>query len=421
MANLLSIYWRDPKEDKLEWCLASEAGLLSSGTDSIQTLAREQAQHANEQIELWVSGEDVLYFSVEAPTRRKSLLKSAALYLAEEYLAQDIEQMHMAIGECSEDGLLEVCVMDRECFASMIQRLSEHGLAPDRALPDYLGLAVAPNEATLVLDPVANRGMLRNGNLFASQFTGLSGSPDWLTMALGAHDMSKLDRPTLHLIGDATTEQLQSMQQQLGEWHIQHSQIPKDVDHRLLVGQLKGRSAQSSINLSTGTYRRKRKFSLGFTALAPALRAAVVLAVVLTASVLIKAAGLWLHAYQLQAQSRQIYQAAFLDRALADEEIDSQLKTINMQGSETGIADFLYLFGMLSEAAANLNDPNLDLNTIQYSYSNADLSVSMILSDLGSLERLNQALGEVDLVVNITSAQQREGGFVQAQITVAGG
>lgn len=421
MTNLLSIYWRDPQKDMLEWCLSSEAGLLSGGTATIEELARQQAANGDRQIELWIGGEDVLCFAVAVPTKRRSLLKSAAPYLAEEYLAQDVEQMHLAIGERSEEGLLEVCLLDQARFADMIGRLGEHELAPDRSLPDYIGVSAASDEAVIIMDPVADRGLLRVGKLFASQLAGFAGSLTWLTMALDAHDLGQLDKPSLHLIGDIDAEQVESMQKHLGKWHIQHRQTPKDMDHKLLVGQLHGRSLKSPINFSSGLYKRKRKTSFDFSIFRSVMRAAAVFAVVLIASVFIKTVGLWLHSYTLKAESRQLYQTAFLDRALSNLEIDSRLETISIQRGETGIADFLYLFGVLSEAVGSLKDPNFNLGSVQYSYGGANLAVSLILSDLESLDRLTKALTTAGLVVGIASAQQGKGGFMQAQISLTSG
>ena len=421
MSHLLSIYWRHPQDDAVEWCLRSSGGVLSSGSTTLAQLAKNQGQQAHEAVELWVGGEDVLHFAVMAPTKRQSLLKSAVLYLAEEYLAQDVEQMHLAINKPSDDGLLGLCVLDQKRFASMIQQLGEHGLAPDRALPDYLGLVAPAGEAVMVLDSAADRALLRIGDLCASQPGGLAGTPDWLTKVLASHEMSRRKQPILRLYGDVDDERLQQMRQQLSGWTIQPQPIPQDMDHRLMVGQLQTSSGDEVINLCTGDYKRRKQVTLDFAQLKPLVRTAVVFAIVLTATVLIKIAGLWWDTYSLRAESRQLVQAAFLDRALSDEEIDRQLETLHAQSEETGIVDFLHLLGVFSEVATGLQDRNLDVEAVQYNYSRSDLSVSVTLSDLEHLDRLNRALSETGLAVDINSAQQSPGGLVQARISLAEG
>jgi len=88
-----------------------------------------------------VPAASVLTTTVDIPIRSGSRLLAALPYALEEFVADDVEDLHFAAGTRSESGLLPVAVVAHEQMQEWLQRLDEAGISASRLVPENHGLA----------------------------------------------------------------------------------------------------------------------------------------------------------------------------------------------------------------------------------------------------------------------------------------
>jgi general secretion pathway protein L len=88
-----------------------------------------------------VPATSVLTTTVDIPIRSGSRLLAALPYALEEFVADDVEDLHFAAGTRGESGLLPVAVVAHEQMQEWLQRLDEAGISASRLVPENHGLA----------------------------------------------------------------------------------------------------------------------------------------------------------------------------------------------------------------------------------------------------------------------------------------
>src|SRR3972149_1503344 len=124
--------------------------------------AREPAQGSLEQAALeaagcrviaLVPGVDVLLTSTVAPSRNRQRIMSAVPFLLEEQFANDIDELHFAIGQRESDGRVSVAVVDRIRMDGWLARLRGGGIGPDMIVCESLSLPLEPESWALLKEP----------------------------------------------------------------------------------------------------------------------------------------------------------------------------------------------------------------------------------------------------------------------------
>lgn len=392
MLTLLSMYWRFWDQSSVDWCLSNEQGVLSSGTGTPVSIGQQLGEQAPDQIELWLGGEQVLQVAVQTPAQGRKLPSSAVLYLAEEYLAQDINEVHWVVAD-TDGQTAEVCIVDDAKFQALLRHLAEAHIKPDRILPDFLGFS-STEAGILALEDEGRRALLRLNKPKAGEVGGIAGPLDLIIATLSQIQGSERELPALELVG-ASSEMVQKLQSRLSHWRI----LPGAPATDFLV-QLRGKSRTAPVNLSCGPYQKRRSRRISRRA---SQFLAVCVSLVFT-SLLIKIAWFELNTLRLEAKSHQLYLAALPGQSLSGSEIDRQLREHLRQNDDTSILDFLYLVSRLSETADRFPEGNLSLESL--SYRDSRLVLRLLVGSFEQLDRLDQMLSEAGLRVGISSAQQ---------------
>ena len=87
-----------------------------------------------------VPAENVLLAQAELPAIKGQKLAKAVPYALEEQLADDVEDLHVAIGDRDEQGKVSNAVVSRESIESWLARLKTAGLHPDMMSPEVFGV-----------------------------------------------------------------------------------------------------------------------------------------------------------------------------------------------------------------------------------------------------------------------------------------
>jgi len=180
MAENLFVRLPDSDEiDQLQWLLLDEAsGVVRSrgdgGADELAGFVEETSWSGS--TILLVPSERVLLTSANVPSRKPRQIVQALPFVIEEQLAGNVESMHLAMGDRSEQGEISVAVVEREIIEKWLESLVETGLTPQAMVPEAMCTPVgrtpvgripvgrtpgARNEVNILLD--GTRALIRVG------------------------------------------------------------------------------------------------------------------------------------------------------------------------------------------------------------------------------------------------------------------
>ena len=160
MAEYLVIRLHPDRNKAVDWIAVDGNGTRISPPVT-GPLAEAAKDVADRTVIALVPAATVLSTSVNIPIRSGSRLLAALPFALEEHLAEDVEQLHFAVGLRNESGLLPVAVVAHELMQEWLQRLDEAGISASRLVPENHGLARIPG--TLSLLAAENQIMFNDG------------------------------------------------------------------------------------------------------------------------------------------------------------------------------------------------------------------------------------------------------------------
>lgn len=321
-------------------------------------------------------------FIVSLPTEKARWLRKALPYALEELMAEDVEQMHLALGERMADGRHRVLAVKRDVLNGWLEQLTEQGV---RVKAIYMDADLLPRKNGQLL--VANGRVLIGG---AGEARMVCMIENWLVLAGGWSE-------TLHGSGDTTETPLGCIDYQVLE-----------SPYRLLAeGQ------DRAVNLAQGEFSLRSPLAIGW--------AKPILGIV----------GFWVmlqlffdavQGWQLTAQGNA-YAAA--NRALYQELFPDDRRIVNLRaqfdehlrgGEETsGASGFL---GMLDYIVSAITEvPAVKIQQLEYQGNAGELSIQVDADDFSSLEKLRDYLTKAGVDVRIGSAARQESG-ITARIVI---
>lgn len=333
---------------------------------------------------------DVALFDVQLPPLNRQRTLQAVPYALEDQLAQDVDDLHFALGQRDKQGHLAVAVVAKAQLQEWLDTFSEAGLEVDQIYSELLAVPYEPDAWTLLLED--GDFLLRTGLQ-----SGFGGDIDNLPVLLPAALAEAEEQPPQQLIvytnvplPELGVEQLPVEQRVLGD------------SLSLLAQSLRERQA---IGLRSGPYARRRGWSVQWQRwrLAAALLAAWVLAD--TGSAYLQQ---WQLKDQLQAVTAaqaQVYQQAFpeggqLNRYNPRQQMESRLAALRRGGgADSGLLRLLQTAGPLLAADTELQILNL-------SYRNNGLDLEVSARNLQGIDQLKQRLEDAPgLGVEVVSAR----------------
>lgn len=406
------------EEYRTSWVVRDEdrpLGLLFHGD-----LKEAAAQAVGAKVTVLVPGEEVLLAQAELPEMKSQKLARAVPFALEEQLADDVDDVHVAIGGRDAQGRLANAVVSRQILESWLERLRKAGLHPDILSPEIFGVHWDSDADTtlwtLVID--GSQALMRTGpqkglafdveNLVQVVQAALDEAGEFLPSSLSVVICGDelFDAPPAR-------EELTTL---CNEHNVELIFQQFDDSSSLLLAR--GFDEASAINLLQGDYSRKQQLEKVFR---PWKSALILLAVwlVFQAGILgVDYGRLSSMADQQQAEIERIFQQAMPGSRLVQgrekAQLEDALKTLRSGGGSQG------LLGLLASAGQILKDSNgIRLRSMRFRDNKLD--VDMELPDLQSLDRIKQRLtSEAGLKVEIVSASQRDG-KVESRISLEGG
>jgi len=152
MADWLLLRLPRTPEEPATWLIASAAGAPLAATQS-GPLAEAAAAAGGRRVCALVPGSDVLLAEPELPPRSGARLQQLVPYALEEQLADNIDELHFAIGRRAADSnRTPVAVVGRTLMDEWLAALRGAGLQPDCLYADSELLPANPGQAVALLE-----------------------------------------------------------------------------------------------------------------------------------------------------------------------------------------------------------------------------------------------------------------------------
>jgi general secretion pathway protein L len=402
MADWLLLRLPRAPDQPASWLIADSRGAVSGATQN-GPLSLAAQRSTGRRICVLVPGADVLVTEPELPTKAGARLQQVVAYALEEQLAEDIDDLHFAIGKRAPEAAgTPVAVVNRALMDQWVTTLKSNGLEPEvmyadsDLLPQNPGQAVALLEEELVVVrppsgiPVTlPAGALQEALEMAQRGGDESGGAGrGLILYTGAPEWHK------HSV------QVEALRERFDGIKIQ---LLADGPLALFAQQL---ATATPINLLQGPYTPTTSRAVGFRAWRVA---ATLLACLVGLHIAGKATELTVlkrNEHKLDVSIREAFQTAMPGQAStpdARKVMESRLAAARA-GSTSGLLPALEALVQARSAAPNTVVQSLN-------FHNGSIELRIAGPDAASLDRMSQALRSNGWQADLTSGNNVGSGY----------
>lgn len=368
------------------------------------------ADNATETV-LVVPVECTLRTSLVVPARTRRQAEQAAPYVLEEYLAEDVDALHLAFGERSAGGGLALAALAPELLRVWLQQLGEYGHEPQKAVVDADLLPC--DEADIELLVAARRVWAR-----AEQGDAVAGDRTLLEPLLSGLVRAREpgQRIRLNVLAEDDGLDLAQLESLLADAEPRMFERQK-VDQPpavWLAGHWPARRAQT-INLLQGEFAYRRPAPVGRSQWRWVAGLALVWLGVQLASDGARVVWLEDRAAELRAESVALFRSQAPDRQrIPDPRRELEMLLRERSGGEHGV---LPLIAQLGDAVAALEDDSVRLSSLNFSADRGDLALDLTAAGIEIVERLRSQIEQQGLSSSLESATQ-QAGRIQARLRI---
>ncbi len=405
MSKHVIIYMPRVGEDHVQWAMSDEKGALSSGVRQ-GTLLDAASSVEGRRATLILPADDVLLAQTIVPGGSLARAQQAVPYALEEQVADDVDDLHFALGTKNRNDEYPVAVIGRDVMDSVTARCAEAGLRPSEIVPETLALPVLKGEepGMLVWSALLEKGraVVRLG-----QFEGFATDLDMASMmiegAMSAQDVDDDRRTSLVVYSDDENTQLQ---------------LPSTLDvevrpcaHRLAL-YASGLSSTAHVNLLQGEYSPKRNFDKNWKPWRTTAVLAACLCIVLIASKWIELNQLQQQEQALDAQIAEAFQQALPGARMQRprRQVEAALAGIGAVNSDGFTSRMAQIAGSLA------TQPQTQLRTIGYRNGRFDLDLNT--DDVPTLDALKSELGKRGSLDMSVQSANRENNTVRGRVRI---
>jgi len=397
--------------DSIQWMLVDGEGapIGDVHVGAIDSLADVQCQGRTVVL---LPATDVLLTSVNVPIRNAARLRQALPFAIEEQLADDLGELHFAIGPRGSDSDVSVAVIRRNLLESYLERLNAVGVTPHAFIGEQAAIPGSPTATTWLVEGQRCYFRHPDEHPFAMEGDGIDdflvvGDPRSKNPEGGAHLTVYLTQDDQENLAD----ELEALREDLAS-----------LDMRLMVDgplPLLGAHAfdRQAINLLQGEYAP----NTGMEKTWRPWRAAAILLAALFALSLVKQ-GFSL--YQLSAEDRKLdtaIESIFKDALPGVQRIvnpkaqmESRLAAVRAASGAVD-APFLLALDVISRAVKSAPSARIEA----LSFRNGVMEIKIAVPSVDTLDQIQkQVVADGDLDASILSAKP-DGDAVEGRLRVS--
>ena len=394
------------EDSRLHWAVFSGQHMQACGETALSQLQRmlaEQLPGGGDTLVL-VPGELVLLTTARIPSRQRRQIKQALPYMVEELIADNIEEVHLAIpnGDADDSGKVPVAVVHHHLLIGWLDQLFHHGVRPLALVPDSLAVPWREHGHSFFL--AGERVLYRDG-LHSAQVLPRAQLPVLLQL-LAKRPAAELGAAPSYRVyagndaGSDPAAQAAEIGRQLGV-EVDVTTFAEPAAEVLATTAMRQRD--ELLNLLQGGYRvqQVRERSERWQ------RVAAVAGIGLLAYALVAGAGglffSW-RAGQLEQQSFALYRELFPQ----ERRVISPRKQMLAHLRASGAAAAGSPLPLLAKTAAGMQSAaGVQLDELRYSQQRRDLQLQLRAPSLEALDQLKRQLDGNGLGVEINSASEQ--------------
>ena len=351
--------------------------------------------------------QSMLLTSVNTRARKTKHLQKAVPYALEDEVADDVENLHFALGQRYGENDYPVAIIEKNSLDLILQKLADADIYPDILTADVFGLPFREDTWTILIED--ERALVRT-----SKFQGFT-----------------IDLHNLQQILTSSLRQAETTPTELNVYRCDsHESGVKKFNFPINTNELDdcppglfadGLDENECINLLQASYQKKDKKHRQF---APWKAAAILFGVWIglsIVSVMIDHARLSKEEKHLNTQIETLMRQTFPDmhNISADSariKMESRLKNFIASANDGSQAGFMELLAMSGESMQQVG--KVDIDTMDY--REGKLNVNVKSSDIQMLDRIKQSLSNKNYLAEIQSANT-QGSVVEAKLVISKG
>ncbi len=351
----------------------------------------------NQQVIVLLPSTEVLLTTVEIPTMPQYRLQQAVPYALEEQVAEDIEQLHFALGGRDAAKRLNVAVVAQRYLDKYISELREHGVTATVILPEVL--AVPLTEGWSVMQ-FGQRVVVRTGKQ-----AGFAVEEEHLATVLALSEL-----PSQMTIWGKVTE---SVRLALVALNIPISE-PEVAENVLMTGAYQ----TPFLNLLQGKYQPIQHTAHWWRPWRLTAALLLFFGILKMTDLAISYQQLQQNTQQLNQQIEQIYRQTFPQAQKIVNprvQMEQQLKELTAKTMHTPAANFLVMLSQLSPILMKTTQ----LNVREIHFQNGKLELNLEVAEATTLELLKRLLKEAGVEATVTAmTSDTKGGKAKLQMGV---
>jgi general secretion pathway protein L len=401
MADWLLLRLPRTPEEPASWLVADARG-APAGLAQAGPLALAADRAAGRRVCVLVPGTDVLLAEPEVPVRAGAKLQQLVPYALEEHLADDIDDLHFAIGKrAGETSRVPVAVVARALLDHWLAMLRASGIEPEAIYADSDLLPQNPGQAVVLLEEDAVSVRAPGASPVTLPADALA---EALEIALSGAEQSASGARGLILYTGAAEWQRHSAQIEAARAHFDGIKI------QLLTGGPLALFAQqlpaaTPINLLQGTYAPTSARAVG-------LRAWRVAAILLVSLISLHIAGklgelqlLKNREHQVDVSIRDTFHTAMPGDPNTP---DARRRMEQRLGAARGVGGGL-LPALQALAQARDATPGMSVQALSFHAGALDMKLSA--PDAASLDRVSQSLRNNGWLADLTGGNNAGSGY----------
>lgn len=414
---VVRILWPQIQQSPAQWqceCIVDgQRAFLENGSLSACLSQAASLQLQGARTTLILPAELSLFEKVLLPARSQRQAMQALPFVVEEHLADDIENVHLAIGARQPDGGWPVVVIEQEFMHALLDMCRACQLLPVAVFTDAEALPLLDADLCVLLHD--QRVLIRT----ATVATAVAFEDAVTVLHLITQDavfkkvrISHERENTQHML---LAQQLSAEFSALGDVQTQVE------EHAELLSQYLQKGFSSGINLLQGPFFI-RQVNAGLAWWQVAAAAAVF---AWLGQVTLQATSGWYFnhgARVLEAMAENHYHALFPDaRQLSNprKRLQSRLEA----GSDSlNDHSFDYMFGSSMQAfMAVPSRDGLSIKQLRYEGKRSELELEIKAATIDQLDQFKQALDKAGFQAKISSANEAEGGGINGRMQIKAG
>jgi len=409
-----------------EW-IAVDANGARRGPPMSGSLTEANADVGERDVIVLVPSADVLTTTVDMPIKGGAKLQAALPYALEEFLADDVDQLHFAAGTRRSSGRVPVSVVNSEKLQQWLSWLKQAGIEPVSIVADIYGLARIPGTISLLV--AEQQIVINDGSDTELVMEGVS--PGDALAAIGAFDDGTTDSSdhgdddevtTLglprHVLVYASPEAEERYQH---DWIAMRQELDS-LDVKLLDDGVLPRLAVTvatgaGINLLQGEFGRKADYSGAFR---PWKYAAMLLLALCVVGIAGKGVGYYSLKNQLETVQQQFlveYQQLVPGAAMPRDPAAAVRSLLARSGSAQAPQVFLSSLEQLSQAIKQNSSASIQA----ISFRAGVVDIRLTAPDVATLDNIQRTIAQNGQFKATIQSTDQDGDKVNSRIQIQAG